>query len=58
MSNGCIGPRAVAADVPKATREKWKSSWVDYSQLTDELKEADQVWARKVVTLLRQNKLI
>ena len=50
--------RAVAEDVPKATREKWKGSWVDYSQLTDELKDADRVWARKVVTLLRQHKLI
>ena len=29
-----------------------------YNELTDELKEADRVWARKVVALLRQRKLI
>ena len=50
--------QAVAANVASTTREKWKSSWVSYSQLTDKLKDADRVWARKVVTLLRQRKLI
>ncbi|HLP78181.1 MAG TPA: hypothetical protein VK327_14840 [Candidatus Paceibacterota bacterium] len=49
---------AVAADVTAATRDKWQRSWVDYAELTDDLKEADRVWARKVVTLLRQRKLI
>jgi hypothetical protein len=48
----------VAADVPIATREEWQCSWVDYSELTEELKEADRVWARKVVSLLRQRQLI
>ena len=50
--------QAVAADVNAPTREKWQRSWVDYAELTEELKEADRVWARKVVTLLRQRKLI
>jgi len=50
--------QSVAADVPAATRAKWQRSWTDYGELTDELKEADRVWARKVVGLLRQRKLI
>jgi hypothetical protein len=48
----------VAEEVTSTVREKWKGSWVSYSQLTDELKDADRVWARKVVTLLRQRNLI
>jgi hypothetical protein len=50
--------QAVAAQVPPVTREKWKGSWVDYDELTDELKEADRVWARRVVTILRQCEII
>jgi hypothetical protein len=50
--------QAVAADVAAVTRDKWQRSWVDYADLTEELKEADRVWARKVVTLLRQRQLI
>ncbi|HMP82112.1 MAG TPA: hypothetical protein PKA41_05320 [Verrucomicrobiota bacterium] len=50
--------RAVAGDVATATRDKWQRSWVDYAELNDELKEADRVWARKIVALLRQRQLI
>jgi hypothetical protein len=50
--------QTVAVNVPDATRDKWQRSWVNYADLTDELKEADRVWARKVVTLLREQKLI
>jgi hypothetical protein len=50
--------QAAAADVPAATRAKWQASWVGYDELPDELKEADRVWPRKVVTLLRQRRLI
>ena len=49
---------AAAADVPAATRTKWRRSWVDYDEMTDDLKEADRVWARKVVALLHQRRLI
>jgi hypothetical protein len=50
--------QAVAAHVSPMTRKKWKCSWVEYNKLTDDLKEADRVWARKVMTLLRRRKLI
>jgi hypothetical protein len=49
---------AVAAEVAASTRAKWQRSWVEYAGLNDEMKEADRVWARRVVTLLRQRKLI
>jgi len=50
--------KAVAGDVSDATRNKWQRSWVAYVELTEEAKEADRVWARKVTTLLRQRRLI
>ena len=50
--------QAVAPKVVAGTRAKWQGSWVDYAQLTDEMKEADRVWARKVVALLRERRLI
>jgi hypothetical protein len=50
--------RAVAADIADATRVKWQRSWVDYTELRDDLKETDRLWARKVLTLLRQRELV
>ena len=50
--------QAVAPRVSAGIAESWRKSWVDYAELTEELKEADRVWARKVVTLLRERKLI
>ncbi len=50
--------KSVAGDVAEVIRSKWQRSWVDYAELADNMKEADRVWARKVVALLRQRKLI
>jgi predicted YcjX-like family ATPase len=50
--------KAVATEVADTTRQKWQRSWVDYAELTDDLKDADRVWAREVVTLLQQRGLI
>ncbi len=50
--------KTVAVDVADVIRSKWQRSWVDYTELEDDMKEADRVWARKVVILLRQRKLI
>jgi hypothetical protein len=50
--------QAVAPQVLTCIAENWQKSWVDYAELTEELKEADRVWARKVVALLRERKLI
>ena len=32
--------------------------WVAYADLTDDLKEADRMWARKVIKLLHRRNLI
>lgn len=50
--------QAAAANVPAATREKWQRCWVDYAELPESVKEADRVWARKVIDVLRERKLI
>jgi len=48
--------KAVAGDVSDATRNQWQRSWVAYDELKEEVKEADRLWARKVVKLLRQRR--
>ena len=50
--------QAVAPKVLSGVSDNWRGSWVDYAELTEDSKEADRVWARKVVTLLRKRKLI
>lgn len=30
---------------------KWRPNWVPYSELSDEVKEFDRVWARKVMAV-------
>jgi hypothetical protein len=50
--------KAVAPEVSNPTRLKWQSCWREYSELTENVKEADRVWARKVVALLRERQLI
>jgi hypothetical protein len=50
--------QSIAAEVPALTKAKWQRSWIAYPDLNNELKEADRVWARKVVNLLRERQLI
>ena len=50
--------KAIAPEVAEATRQKWRRSWMDYSELTEDVKEADRIWARKVVVLLRERCLV
>jgi hypothetical protein len=49
---------AVESDVAEPRRTQWRRCRVRYAELTDELKEADRVWARKVLALLRQRNVI
>jgi hypothetical protein len=50
--------QSVASHLSPTIRKKWEKSWTDYNKLTDDLKDADRVWARKVMTLLRRRRLI
>jgi len=33
--------------------ERWQKLWIPYEQLTEEQKEQDRVWARKVIDILK-----
>ena len=50
--------QTMAAKVPASIHAQWQNSWVPYGELSEKLKEADRVWARKVVKLLRRRQLI
>ena len=44
--------RSVAPEVNLERRQRWEACWVPYSQLPEEVKELDRVWARKVLAAL------
>jgi hypothetical protein len=50
--------RAVSKEVGEETRQKWKRHWIPYAQLKEKWKEEDRVWARKVVGVLKRQKMI
>ncbi len=50
--------QAIAASVPPPTRMRWEASWQPYASMTDDLKELDRIWARKVVRLLRHQLIV
>lgn len=50
--------QTVAGEVSAETREKWQRSWVNYAELSENLKEMDRVWARKVIARLRDRRLV
>ena len=44
--------QAVAAEVSAARRRRWQECWVPYAELSEEVKELDREWARKVLAAL------
>lgn len=44
--------RAVAPEVSKLRRERWKEFFKPYSSLPHEVKELDREWARKVLAAI------
>lgn len=41
-------------DIPDELEEKWKKSWEDYEDLSEELKEKDRKWARKAIQIIKE----
>ncbi|GAH42791.1 unnamed protein product [marine sediment metagenome] len=39
--------------ISEERRVRWQKYFVPYSELTEEVKEYDRVWARKIVKLLK-----
>jgi hypothetical protein len=46
--------RAVAGEVSPGRRDRWQRWFVPYAELTEEAKEEDRFWARKVMDLMRE----
>lgn len=46
--------KAVADEVSPERRARWGKYWVPYDQLSEEVKEQDRVWARKVIAVFEK----
>jgi hypothetical protein len=46
--------RQVAGEVSPQRRSRWQAFFVPYAELTEEAREEDRLWARKVLALLQQ----
>jgi hypothetical protein len=50
--------QSIAAQVEPALCEKWEHLWGPYADLPDSIKEADRVWARKVIAVLHAKNVL
>jgi hypothetical protein len=41
--------KAVADEVSEERRKRWQQYWVPYSELPEDIKDLDRVWAKKVL---------
>ena len=42
--------------ISKSRKERWEKLFVPYAELSEESKEQDRVYARKILTILKDNK--
>jgi len=46
--------KSVAPEVSKERQERWKKLWIPYADLSEEMKEEDRKYARKVLKLIKE----
>jgi len=47
--------KSVSSEVSDERRNRWKKYWVDYDELSEEVKEQDRVYARKIIKVIDQH---
>jgi hypothetical protein len=53
-SKGLIKSLEKGEVLSKKRLQRWKKEWIDYKSLSEETKEFDRKWARKVISLLKK----
>lgn len=48
--------KSVASEVSEERQKRWKKLWVPYDKLSEEMKEEDRIFARKVLEKVEKNK--
>ena len=46
--------KSIAPEVSDERRKRWKKLWVPYSELSEEMKEEDRKYARKVLGIINE----
>lgn len=46
--------KAIQSEVSEDRRNRWKKYWVDYDELSEDVKEQDRVYARKVLDVVKK----
>ena len=49
-----IDKNARLIDMIEDRLERWQSYWIDYEELSDEVKEYDRIYARKILSLVEE----
>ena len=45
--------KSVSDEVSEERKERWKKLWIPYDELSEEMKEQDRIYARKILKLVK-----